>query len=164
MKKYVNRRTNEYKNYSEKNVSNYSSLDIIAITLLRIAWSRNRDIFNTQNAVNYDCVAVCLVNGELWLASNNIKITDEDINVLLECMNNDGLPYNGNVWTVTNGSGHMHAEMQLVSQLKQENLMTDFIGVSKPCCKQCAEVLDHVHIGYSMWHDSPVVNWENPLL
>lgn len=58
----------------------------------------------------------------------------------------------------------MHAEMQLVSQLKQENLMTDFIGVSKPCCKQCAEVLDHVHIGYSMWHDSPVVNWENPLL
>ncbi len=163
MRDYVNRRTREFKDYSPNTSSRYSDLDYIATTLLRIAWSRKPDSPETQNAVNYDCVAVCVVNGDLWYASNIIQITDEDVNTLLDCMEKDRFPFDGDVYMVSNGKGHMHAEMKLVSQLIQEGLKTDSIGVSKPCCAQCANELSKRGINYSMWHDDSVANWESPI-
>lgn len=107
-----------------------------------------------------DCVACIVVDGELWLASNSQTINEDDL-VELKKELGDATP----VWIVTNGERNvMHAEMQLVSQLSQEGKMCNplYIGVSKPCCVHCCNVLDQLGIKYANWHNCDIKNWQNP--
>ncbi|MBN9121939.1 MAG: hypothetical protein J0I06_22825 [Planctomycetes bacterium] len=48
-----------------------------------------------------------------------------------------------------------HAEMQCVDYFFEERQAIDgnYIGVSKPCCRDCAKALDKFGIGYAYWHD-----------
>lgn len=162
MKTFVKRRSYEYLNWSPQIYNRYDILDFIAITILRIVYSRNDINGMRGKLVNYECVAVCIVEGDLWVSTNNIQITDADIDELIRILTIDNALIFNYVYIVTFGNGHMHAEMQLLSQLHVENKRTDFMGVSKPCCDMCRRVLDSENILYSMWHDSRVVNWEIP--
>ncbi|RHA76531.1 hypothetical protein DW921_06440 [Phocaeicola coprophilus] len=58
----------------------------------------------------------------------------------------------------------MHAEMQLIKELSESSLLdkVTYIGVSKPCCKHCKEVLDGCQIDYLHYHTDAVLYWEAP--
>lgn len=109
-----------------------------------------------------DCVAVCMTREGLWVASNSQRITDEDIDILRGVLFPE-LHHNTDIYIVKNGtSNKMHAEMQLLKELVSESFETYEIGVSKPCCEECKRVLDEHGIKYSMYHNSDVINWEDP--
>lgn len=57
-----------------------------------------------------------------------------------------------------------HAEMALLQYLHQKNLTPDNneIGVSKPCCRACANVLKLKKIKFSFRHSDPVGVWVPP--
>lgn len=55
-----------------------------------------------------DCVAVCFVD-DIWVASDSMKLEREDIDEAI-CADYCGR----NVYIVKNGTGCMHAEIQLV--------------------------------------------------
>lgn len=106
-----------------------------------------------------DCVAVCFVDGDIWVASNSRKLEPEDIDEAI------GADYCGwNIYIVTNGNGCMHAEMQLIEELREAYLLdkVTYIGVSKPCCKYCKQVLNRYHIDYLHYHTDAVQHWEDP--
>ena len=58
----------------------------------------------------------------------------------------------------------MHAEMQLIEELREAYLLdkVTYIGVSKPCCKYCKQVLNRYHIDYLHYHTDAVQHWEDP--
>lgn len=62
-----------------------------------------------------------------------------------------------------NGFG-FHAEMALLQYLHQNNMTPDNneIGVSKPCCRNCAHVLKSANIKFSFKHADPVGEWTPP--
>lgn len=160
-KQFVNRRASDYhiKRYLDL-MQTDAEEDRIASALLACNYSRCHSATPvTQGLIQMDCVAACIVDGAIWVASNSRKITDEDIDNAL------GDSYTGrDVWIVVNGRGNMHAEMQLVKELNEANLLgkVKYIGVSKPCCALCSEVLNAQGINYIHWHSSPVKNWEPP--
>ena len=162
MKKLVNRG-----NRKQYNPERYMDLmqagaesDRMASYILACNYSRRVvDRPKAQSLIQMDCVAVCFVGSEIWVASNCRKLTEEDINNAL------GDVYNGwTVYRVSNGNGCMHAEMQLIKELREASLLdkVTYIGVSKPCCKHCKEVLDDNNKGYLCYHTDPVSNWEAP--
>ena len=141
-------------------MSSIHELDKIASYLLAVNWSRRRtQTAVSQGLIQMDCIATCYVNGELWIASNTQELTSEDVEAL-QAELGDII-----VYIVTNGTPKvMHAEMQLLSQLVQENVPTKgmYMGVSKPCCDYCRQELNKVGICYTQYHTSEVKNWESP--
>jgi len=139
-----------------------AELDRIASYVLALSWSRRcSPTHATQSLIQMDCVACVFVEEELWLASNSQAITSADIVNLQVELGND-IP----VYIVTNGKPYMmHAEMQILSQLYQEHKQCDgnYIGVSKPCCQYCRDLLVHYGINFHSWHNSKVSNWEHPI-
>lgn len=164
MKLLVNRhRRTEYNKIRLEALSELrAEVDRIASMILAVAHSRaNGDTSIRQNLIQMDCVAACFVKRYIWIASNCVDITEEDINNAL------GKDYNGTtVWVVVNGDGHIHAEMQLVEELQcsYHVYRGRHIGVSKPCCKQCAEILDELGMKYLYYHEDRVRNWESPTI
>lgn len=164
MKKRVNRHNR--KEYNQIRLEGLSEIraeaDRIACIVLAVAYSRTHgDIPSVQRLIQMGCVAACFVGDAIWLASNNVEILPVDIDNAL------GNDYNGRtVWIVQNGNGNMHAEMQLVQELHNDSCLYRgvYIGVSKPCCEQCANLLDKLGISYLHWHDDRVVHWESPNL
>ena len=158
MKGLVNRRV---KDYAKKRLASINDLDLIASWLLALSWSRRMSPSSiTQRCIQFDCVACICVDGDLWVASNSQSITDSDIEQLRSEIGDEVT-----VYIVTNGlRGQMHAEMQLVSELKQVNKLGQafYMGVSKPCCEQCRSVLDSCNIQYANWHNSLVKKWQSP--
>ena len=157
MKNYTNRHD---KNYHAIRLSSIHELDKIASYVLAINWSRRRaQTAASQGLIQMDCVAACYVNGELWIASNSQELTSADIEAL-QAELGDVI-----VYIVTNGTPQvMHAEMQLLSQLIQENVSTAgmYMGVSKPCCDYCRHELNKAGINYTQYHTANVKNWESP--
>lgn len=159
LKTLVNR--HERTEYNQIRLAGLSSegaeADRIACMVLAVAYSRFHG--RSQSLIQMGCVAACFVGNDIWLASNNVNILPEDIDNAL------GDTYtNRTVCVVTNGGGHMHAEMQLVEELRGEgHLCKDmYMGVSKPCCEQCKRVLDELGMKYLHYHTDTVVNWETP--
>lgn len=151
---FVNRKDNKY---HLKRMNDVSNLDLVAITLLQIMHSYRSSY---GGLIHYDCVAVCMVGQDLWVASNSQRLNIYDLHALNETLLLDGYIFRY-IFIVTNGYKHMHAEMQLLQQLIDENVLTvDMIfGVSKPCCLCCKNILDQYHIYYTHYHDSIVKNW-----
>lgn len=134
--------------------------DRMACAILACNYSRiHGDTRFTQALIQMDCVAVCFVDDDIWVASNSMKLEPEDIDEAI------GTDYCGrNVYIVKNGTGCMHAEMQLIKELSESSLLdkVTYIGVSKPCCKHCKEVLDGCQIDYLHYHTDAVLYWEDP--
>lgn len=159
MSKEVNRQASSY--HSEV-IGHKNDLDYMASALLAISYSRRANSSSkSQSLIQYDCVAVCIVEDEgIWIASNSKQITDADIKEFRQYLNSSWATKP--IWTVTNGSSAMHAEMQLVKELFDNKKSTKYIGVSKPCCMQCRQVLQNCNIQFSCYHTSTVTNWESP--
>lgn len=140
--------------------SEINSADKAASFLLAINYSkRTSQTKVSQGLIQMDCVAVAYVNNEYLVASNSRRIDDDDMIALSDEL---GTPINYAL--ISRGSGNMHAEMQVMEEIKESgyNFKGITIGVSKPCCLYCKDVLDQYGVNYSHYHDSHVVNWEEP--
>ena len=60
----------------------------------------------------------------------------------------------------------MHAEMQLLEELVSRGVTVQGLdmGVSKPCCYDCHQVLRSFKINHTAFHRDQVQNWEAPNL
>lgn len=151
MKDLVQRRS---KAYSEIRMAAINDLDRMASALLAFCYSgRRAQTPASQRCIQFDCVAVCQVDDDLWVAANGIGIKHEDIDELLDMMEKDGYLFRGFFYIVTNPHNEtMHAEMKLLAELREAVKTTAYIGVSKPCCNQCRLRLDGANIEYAQWH------------
>lgn len=160
---FVNRRERSYHtNY----VQRLRFEDYVAITLLQTEYSYRS---NRGRMIQFDCVAVCYVNDELWVASNSHRINLWNVCQLASMMRRDGYYIDPNkIRIVENGRMNFkHAEMQLLYELERWfndalSLQNIYMGVSKPCCRHCKQMLDEYNIGFTQYHHSRVVNWEHP--
>jgi len=75
-------------------------------------------------------------------------------------------PFQKVVWISAGGweRTDFHAEMQLVNFFKNQNLAFEKnqIGVSKPCCSNCASRLTALGIDYSYFHTQTALPWKDP--
>lgn len=160
MGRFINRRDPTYHRAA---LEFKTQSDLIASILLALNYSgRTKQTPVSQSLIQMDCVAVCFVKDELWVASNTQRISANDIDNLRDELIDPDIA----IYTVVNGdSGVMHAEMQLLQELIESGLPTAELefGVSKPCCSNCRKLLDDYSIRYSMYHNAPVVNWESPV-
>lgn len=166
MKHLVNR--SDRKSYNKIRQDEMTDLDLVAADLLAVNYSRRTSPTKaSQMLIQNDCVAVCVVDGFYWIASNTQCITQEDLQQFAQFLEQEEIT----CYIVTNGQGHMHAEMQLLCELLEEDptrknvrgsLSEYSFGVSKPCCRYCKDQLDFYGITYTHWHDSPVTHWEHP--
>lgn len=141
-------------------MENSAEPDRIAAALLAMSFSGQKSEAS-QRLIQMACVAVVFVNQEIWVASNGVTIDADIINKTL------GPAYDGcNVYVVENGRGKMHAEMQLVQELHGSKMLKEgskyYIGVSKPCCSRCADVLNKLGIAFLHQHEDDVKGWEAP--
>ena len=150
------------KTYSEIRMAAINDLDKIASILLAFCYSGHRSQ-ESQKYIQFDCVAVCMVGDDLWVAANGIGIQHEDVDKLLAMMEEQKYPFEGYVYIVTRpGQEAMHAEMKLLSELHESGMKTLYIGVTKPCCVLCKQQLDNDNIMYAQWHNQPVTGWIPP--
>lgn len=162
MAKTYNRRK---KDYHKDRRDSIHYLDNYASELLAYSYSRTHPEEKTKNSlIQYGCVAVCLVDRVLWVASNQSKITSDDTRNLMESIKSDNIQDVKGFHILTDEKKEMHAEMQLLSQLRQssQNPHPRYIGVSKPCCGLCAEELDKDSIKYDGMHTVPQKKWVCP--
>lgn len=157
MGKFVQRRKS---GYQQLRLREMSDLDRAASAVLAFNYSRRSSSSPaTQGLIQNDCVAVCLVDDEYWIASNSRRLEAEDIDEFAEFLGEDI-----NCWIVINGDGKMHAEMQLLKELIDAGIDTRGMsfGVSKPCCILCARKLYEYGVSYTHYHGDSIVNWEKP--
>jgi hypothetical protein len=159
----VNRRA---AGYHQARITQLDTLDKAASYLLAMNWSwRKSQTSVSQKLIQMDCVAVAIVNNEWLIAQNSHGLTDYDVAQMATELGRE-ITYA----IVTRGTpNQMHAEMQVLEEIRASGYTNEqiqqlkvYMGVSKPCCRTCAEWLSHYNIGYANWHDSPVVNWEQP--
>jgi len=157
LRKKVNRRD---KGYHVLRRSEINDLDKAASYLLAISYSsRTSQTKVSQGLIQMDCVAVAVVNDEWLVAANSRRLEDWHMEALAEEIGHD-ITYA----IVNRGQGGMHAEMQVLEEIKASNCSPSgvHIGVSKPCCFDCKSMLDRVKAVYSHYHTDIVVNWEAP--
>ncbi len=155
---WVNRSVYQtYHGFTGVRISGMSDLDRIASHLLATNYSRTASpTAISQSLIQNDCVAVAWYGETLFAASNKRKLAPEDFASLTDYFG----PFRHSI--VVRGNGTMHAEMQLIEEFSWMGSRSTEIGVSKPCCKKCAQVLDHLKVKYSQYHTASVVNWEPP--
>lgn len=161
-KKLVNRRSSDYHGSKGKRIMGLKEWDKDASYLLATSYSRRSgSSHKSQSLIQMDCVAVAWVGNTLFAASNSKKLESSDFDALA-----DALGYSFTYANIKRGSGGMHAEMQVYEELAicydELSKIVTYIGVSKPCCKQCATFLTTQGMTYAQWHDAKVVNWEAP--
>jgi hypothetical protein len=165
-------------------INNLNVLDRVARYLLAVAYSsvyKGTDTYN-QAYVAARTVAVGLADNTLYVTANTLiglglkaqsnvklKIAVNEMRIaataLAAEMSAERIANLTELVVVLNPLGNddrtYHAEMQLVDVFQEQNLRFegDIIGVSKPCCMQCAGTLDKLGIGYSYWHSENVGHW-----
>lgn len=142
--------------------------DRIAAALLAMSFSGQKSEAS-QHLIQMACVAVVFVNQEIWVASNGVTI---DADIINDTLKNSFDKYDQDkydeydVYVVKNGRGKMHAEMQLVQELHGSKMLKEgskyYIGVSKPCCSRCANILNELGIAFLHQHEDDVKGWEAP--
>lgn len=148
------------KGYHTQRLQTVQDLDKVASYALALNYSgRSSQSRATQGLIHNDCVAVAVVSGEWYFASNARKLTDEDIEAVADELGKKII-----YALVKRGSGSMHAEMQVLEEIVESghSLQDVFVGVSKPCCQKCRKVMDKHGVKYTAWHEDHVVNWEKP--
>lgn len=141
-------------------------IDEIARFILAIAHSgQYPGNHREQFFISQRTVAVVFHQGTLYVATNSLRNDDvEDVGTTLQRAIDAirGAGYADQVRFIYNPGGNedrnFHAEMQLLSYFmaKGWRFDQDIIGVSKPCCENCANNLDRYLIMYSYWHREPV--------
>jgi hypothetical protein len=157
IRKKVNRKASDY---HAQRLSEITFLDKVASYLLAVSYSeRTSPTQVSQSLIQMDCAAVAVINGEWLVATNSRKLTESHMEKMASEYGED-LTYA----IVERGTGGMHAEMQVLEEIKASNysLVGVSIGVSKPCCKKCKDELDKWHACYTHYHEDKVVNWEAP--
>lgn len=151
------------KDYKDMNIYSQTGLDKIALGLLKLQYSKSRS--SPSGLLNQNCVAVCCVGKELWIASNGIKI-DDDIVISLK----ERAKIECDSYTVKNrgrktGVDKMHAEMKLLAQLidEKKQCTPSYMGVSKACCKYCAKCLKKFEIEFKASHSKHIELYELPI-
>ncbi len=151
--------------YHRATLTRRSDDDLAASILLALNYSRRtKQTSVSQGLIQMDCVALCYCPEGLWVASNTRKISDDDLETLRTFLCDQNI----DIYVVVNGSGGMHAEMQLLKELLEVYTKGQIqelglrMGVSKACCGRCADKLREYSISFTEEHDSPVVNWESP--
>ncbi|MFP5270680.1 hypothetical protein [Coleofasciculus sp.] len=152
--------------YTAVNAGGLNELDKIARFALAAAHSgQYAGTHREQHFISQRTVAVARYNGELFIAANDLWNDDvEDVGSTMQRveheLRNQGI--GGRIRFIPNRYGYRdrscHAEVQIVNYFfsRAWRLYNDTIGVSKPCCLQCANKLDQVRILYSYWHDQNV--------
>lgn len=115
-------------------------------------WLKNRQM--RQLDIQLECAAAAYVGDTWYFAANNLVIIASDVTTTLAEL---GTPWAENkvVWDPT---PNMHAEMKILKHLRSRGIALAGVnmGVSKPCCPRCKEVLDAQHVAYTSYHDTPV--------
>ncbi|HEY4371416.1 MAG TPA: hypothetical protein VGN52_05810 [Burkholderiales bacterium] len=108
-----------------------------------------------QQMIGAPTVAVAECGGTLYVTTNKIAefqhklvkgaLEREDVDAKIEVLPDPK-------------SDSYHAEMQLVDYFSHKGIRLegDTMGVSKPCCKSCADRLEALSIDYSYWHGQNV--------
>jgi hypothetical protein len=166
----------DHDGYHNERMRTMSWDDKVASYILALNWSRTGGLNAgtptlqaskaRQRRSHVDCVAVAYVNRKWYIASNVIELTDHEI-VLTDASIGrpvDAAEYFGHVdyyGTLTNnyeivreGGDTLHAEMKILKRLKSLGLLTQCprMGVSKPCCPKCKDVLNDWQIDYTSYH------------
>lgn len=156
----VNRRDADYHHEQLERMTN---ADLLAVAILQIAYSGSRaQTPDSQRLIQMDCVAVYMSRSEFIVASNAVKLTDEIVRRALNTL--DGSIHRSMTVAIANDLAdryakvkNMHAEMKIVKYFIEYNRQMQGIslGVSKPCCSECAVELDKRGIVYSTTHSTP---------
>ncbi len=163
MSKTVNRRRRDEYNRIRLHdmMDDGAELDRIANSLLSVCYSGQKSqSHQTQNLREMCCVAAIFVDEDIWVAANGVNISADEIHTVL------GTNYEGaDVYVVMNGNGSMHAEMQLLKEVIEcgRDPRGMYMGVSKPCCAQCAKELNKYGVEFMHDHKDKVKHWESPM-
>lgn len=116
---------------------------------------------STQGLIHNDCVAVVVIAGKYYMASNFQRLDDGDAANLNGALGCGEIEYQ---IVVRGKAKFMHAEMQLLEELVKAGIDTKgvFMGVSKPCCNYCHKLLNQYGIGHTAYHTDKVENWDAP--
>ncbi|MFB0086497.1 hypothetical protein ABVD24_19280 [Xanthomonas euvesicatoria] len=157
LRKRVNRKD---KGYHALRRSEINDLDKAASFLLAISYSgRTSQTKVSQGLIQMDCVALEVINDEWLVAANSRRLDDWHMEELAQ-----ELGFDFTYAIVERGQGGMHAEMQVLEEIKASSYSAKGVhmGISKPCCFDCKTTLDTVQALYSHYHTDTVVNWEAP--
>lgn len=164
------KKTKDY--YQQQRMKGLADADLLASHILAKVWSAMRRPEDSpyQKAIQTACVAVSIDASGIYVGSNYLSksvVTSVAVKDILQ-LEAPGC-YTQNVAVADNSDDKKHAEMQVVEKLwnvyknaqaiKQATL---FIGVSKPCCPRCAQVLDLLGIAYTAKHADKPENWAPP--
>jgi hypothetical protein len=123
-------------------------------------WLRERHM--RQLDIQLDCVAAAYVDGTWYFAANNLVIIDSDVASTLDELGTPGANYR----VVYDPTPNMHAEMKILKYLRARGIALAGVnmGVSKPCCPDCANVLNAQHVNYTSYHNTAVLEgrWVAP--
>jgi hypothetical protein len=151
--------------YHQQRMAGLSELDKVASYLLASNYSFKASPTKvSQGLIQMDCVAVVLIKGSYWMASNSQGLTADDAANLNGSMV-DMIELDFEI-VVRGTKNKMHAEMQLVEELVSKGVTVQGLdmGVSKPCCYDCHKVLKALKINHTAFHQDQVQNWEPPNL
>ncbi len=107
---------------------------------------------NRQLESHLDCVAVTWVEDRWYVASNRIKLIHNDVVLGIQASGCNPRAFKYEI--VSRGGDKMHAEMKILKRLEALGKLDKCsrIGVSKPCCLLCANVLYDLGIDYTSFH------------
>jgi OTT_1508-like deaminase len=141
--------------YASVKFDKLNEFDLIARYILSLLYSRGnpkgKTDFLYQQLVGMPTVAVASSNGVLYIACDKIEITREGIKSVLESTGYIDFSIIKNDKT----NNKLHAEMKLLSKINH-GIDGKFMGVSKPCCAQCADFLENQGIDYLYWNSQNV--------
>ncbi|HVT92924.1 MAG TPA: hypothetical protein VHD76_08775 [Bryobacteraceae bacterium] len=151
-----------------------TNADRLASTILATIYSHSRAAAS-QSKIGFDCVAVGIVGlsseSTFYVAVNGISLShltsNEEIRLSIINVMKEGC-LSGVIVPVDCPSQGMHAEMQILHYLSARGFdvpkCSVVMGVSKPCCFQCATILRHSNVAFSLYHTDKVENWDAPTL
>ena len=97
-------------------------------------------------------------SGTLVIACNKLKVFQDKL--VRAALDSEGVEEKFELLKLDDDHS-LHAEMRLVNFFYNDKLRLagDALGVSKPCCRDCASHLEALDIDYSYWHDQNVGKW-----
>ncbi len=169
--------------YHDERLTSISYLDKVSSFVLALNWSQGgegvgakparkpkkkstdfQQFMARQLESHLDCVAAASVENIWYFAANRLKLSADNMQQFSVELD-EKVTYH-----LINVNAHypdnMHAEMKVLKFLKHQGKLVKGleIGVSKPCCSKCKNVLDIWGIQYTSYHDVPVqaTAWVDP--
>ncbi|GJJ03231.1 hypothetical protein RugamoR64_37690 [Duganella rhizosphaerae] len=160
-----------------------NSLDIVARHILAYKFTivHNEEAGNRVDPVLHslrdrETVACVMVNDGHLLVAHNFKFRDADTNRIpfelataktVEAMKAEGLrikTYAAVPFYIAKRKKDFHAEMQLLEYVSDNamSIQGGVIGVSKPCCDDCARTLTSMGIDFSFRAGVAIGDWQPP--